>query len=392
MIDALSDLKVLDLCESISGSYCAMLLGDFGADVIKLESPNSGSAGQGGGSPGGGARDPAFMAVSRNRRSLTVDLTSAAGRDVASRMLGWADVVVESFAPGRAATLGVDYATARRINPRLVYCSITPFGHTGPYAHFPGNELTAQAIGGIMSATGMPGLAPAKAGVPVVEMSTGIFAAYGILAACEGVRQTGEGQHVDMAFLDTSVALSVLEAATFLAGGPLPQPLGSTNRRRSPHGAFRAKDGFVVLSADGDRYWRRFCKIIGREVLIADPRFVTNDERVIHRDALQAIAEEEMLKHDRSHWLSQLQAAGIPSGPVNTYQDIVEDAQTRNRQMILDLGDGSPKMLGINVKLSGTPGKIRRAPPERGQHTQDILLQCGYSYDDVEHLREVGAI
>lgn len=372
MSPPLTGMTVVDLTRILAGPYCTMLLGDMGADVMKIERPDGGDDTRGFGPPYLNGESAVFLSINRNKKSVTLNLKHPEGKTIFTKLVAQADVLVENFRPGTMASLGFDYAAVSRLNPRIIYCSISGFGQTGPYADRGGYDTIAQAMGGIMSATGHPDMPPAKAGVPVADVGTGMFAAFGILAAFIARQQTGEGQHIDTSLFETSVALSLMEAATYLAGGEVPSPLGSTHRRNAPHGAFRVKDGYIAMAADSPHFWKQFCQILGLEHLLDDPRFKTNADRVANKHSLQDLVEAVTTRREGSSWLELLNAAEIPCGPVNSYAEVFQDPHVLAREMLAEVEHpvaGRVQMTGINVKLSKTPGAIRAPAPTLNQTT-----------------------
>jgi crotonobetainyl-CoA:carnitine CoA-transferase CaiB-like acyl-CoA transferase len=395
MVPPLTGITVVDLTRVLAGPYCTMLLGDMGAEVIKIERPDGGDETRGFGPPYLNGERVMFLAINRNKQSVTLNLKHAEAQKILVQLIERADVLVENFRPGTMANLGFDYAAVRQMNPRLIYASISGFGQSGPYASRGGYDTIAQAMGGIMSATGHPDMPPAKAGVPIADIGTGMYAAFGILCAYIARQRTGEGQLVDTSLLETSIALSAVESATFLAGGELPSPLGSTHRRNAPHGAFRVRDGFIAIAADSAHFWRRFCQILGLEDLLHDPRFKTNADRVAHKDLLQDAIERVTVTRDGRYWLEKLQAAEIPSGPVNTYAEVFRDPHVLARDMLLEEEHpvaGRLQMTGFNVKLSATPGALRHPAPTLGQHTRQVLQRLGYDDAAIDQLKAAEAI
>jgi crotonobetainyl-CoA:carnitine CoA-transferase CaiB-like acyl-CoA transferase len=395
MAPPLAGITVVDLTRVLAGPYCTMLLGDMGAEVIKIERPDGGDDTRGFGPPYLNGESAMFLAINRNKQSVTLNLKHAEAKTILSKLIEGADVLVENFRPGTMASLGFDYETARQLNPRLIYCSISGFGQTGPYASRGGYDTIAQAMSGIMSATGHPDMPPAKAGVPIADIGTGMFAAFGIVCAYIARQRTGEGQLVDTSLLDTSIALSLVESATFLAGGELPAPLGSTHRRNAPHGAFRVKDGYIAITADSAHFWRRFCQIMELEALLDDPRFKTNADRVANKQLLQSIIENVTATHEGSYWLEKLGDAEIPCGPVNSYAEVFNDPHVLARQMLMEVEHpvaGRVRMTGINVKLSQTPGALQRPAPTLGQHTHQVLRTLGYQDQTIDQLKVAGVI
>jgi len=395
MAPPLAGITVVDLTRVLAGPYCTMLLGDMGAEVIKIERPDGGDDTRGFGPPYLNGESAMFLAINRNKQSVTLNLKHAEAKTILSKLIKGADVLVENFRPGTMANLGFDYEAARQLNPRLIYCSISGFGQTGPYASRGGYDTIAQAMSGIMSATGHPDMPPAKAGVPIADIGTGMFAAFGIVCAYIARQRTGEGQLVDTSLLDTSIALSLVESATFLAGGELPAPLGSTHRRNAPHGAFRVKDGYIAITADSAHFWQRFCQIMELEALLDDSRFKTNADRVANKHVLQEIIENVTARREGSYWLEKLGDAEIPCGPVNSYAEVFNDPHVLARQMLMEVEHpvaGRVKMTGINVKLSQTPGALQRPAPTLGQHTHQVLHRLGYQDQAIDQLKIDGVI
>ncbi|HEY0449179.1 CoA transferase [Actinophytocola sp.] len=393
---ALEHLTVIDLSQVMAGPFCCQLLGDLGADVIKVEPIERGDATR----EATGHRLPhgesaAFLAVNRNKRSIAIDLRTAAGLAAFRRLVASADVVVESFRPGVAARLGVDYPALREINDRLVYASISGFGQTGPYAARPGYDLIAQAMSGIMSVTGDATGTPVKCGVPVADLSAGLLCAVGILSACLSRTITGRGQAVDTSLYDAALAMSVWETAELWATGKAPGRLGSAHRVNAPYEAFPTRDGFLTIGANNTRLWARLCAVLERPDLLDDPRFATNADRVRNRAALSAELGRALSERDTDDWVERLLDAGVPAGPIRDYQQSCADPHTLAREMVVELDhpvEGRVRALGIPVKLSETAGTIRRVPPALGEHTAEILHAAGYSDDEIDALRARGSV
>ena len=393
---ALEHLTIIDLTQVMAGPFCCQLLGDLGADVIKVEPVGRGDATR----EATGHRLPhgesaAFLAVNRNKRSIALDLGSAAGRAAFHRLVQEADVVVESFRPGVAGRLGVDYPTLRKINARLVYASISGFGQTGPYAARPGYDLIAQAMSGIMSVTGEPTGAPGKCGVPVADLSAGILCAVGILSACLSRTITGRGQAVDTSLYDAALAMSVWETAELWATGKAPGRLGSAHRVNAPYEAFPTRDGYLTIGANNARLWERLCAVLDRPDLLDDPRFAANIDRVRNRAELAAALGDSLSEKDTDEWVELLLAAGVPAGPIRDYHQACADPHTLAREMVVELDhptEGTVRSLGIPVKLSETAGTIRRVPPGLGEHTDEILRSVGYTDADIGAMRTEGSV
>jgi formyl-CoA transferase len=393
---ALEQLTVIDMTQVMAGPFCCQLLGDLGARVVKVEPVGSGDhtrQSMGHQMPHG--ESSAFLAVNRNKQGIAIDLKQEAGRGAFYQLAREADIVVENFRPGVTSRLGVDYATLSGLNPRLVYASISGFGQTGPYADRPGYDLVAQAMSGLMSVTGEPGRDPVKCGVPVADLSAGLFCAVGILAACIAREQTGRGQHIDTSLYEAGLALSVWETAELWATGRVPQPLGSAHRMTAPYQALRTRDGHITVGANNPRLWQRLCQVLGREDLFDDPRYTTNAGRMKHRDVLATELESVLKDRDSEEWQAALLAAGVPCGPIHDYEQVCQDPHTLARDMVVTMrhpAEGEIRGLGIPVKLSDTPGQIRRPAPMLGEHTDELLAGLGYSAADISALREQGAV
>jgi formyl-CoA transferase len=396
MTQALERLTVIDLTQVMAGPFCCQLLGDLGARIVKVEPVGSGDHtrhSMGHRMPGG--ESSAFLAVNRNKQSIAIDLKQEAGRDAFYKLVRGADVVVENFRPGVTSRLGVDYAALSRLNSRLIYASISGFGQTGPYADRPGYDLIAQAMSGIMSVTGEAGGEPAKAGVPVTDMSAGLLCAVGILAACIAREQTGRGQYIDTSLYEAGLALSVWETAELWATGRVPQPLGSAHRMTAPYQALRTRNGHIMVGANNPRLWQRLCQALDREDLLDDPRFTTNADRMERRDVLAGELESVLKSRDTEEWVATLLAAGVPCGPLRNYEQVCRDPHTLAREMVIAMQhpvEGEIRGLGIPVKLSDTPGTIRRPAPLLGEHTDELLAGLGYSASEISALREQGAV
>ena len=390
---ALAGLRVVDVTQAMAAPFCTMNLADMGADVIKVEPPAGEDMRRGSASKNG--HSGTFLTMNRSKRGITVDLKQPAGVEIIHRLVKTADVFVQNYRPGAARRLRVDWDDLRPLNPRLIYCSISGFGTTGPYAHRGGYDLIAQGMSGIMSVTGDEDGPPAKAGLPVSDLSAGLFGAYGVLCALEARERTGQGQLVDTSLLEAALALTVWESTEYWVTGRAPRRLGSAHRLAAPYQALPASDGWFTVGANNDKLFTAFCRAIERPELARDSRFAGSRERMRHRAALIAEIEKTTTGGTRQHWLERLDAAGVPAGPINTYPEALGDAHTLAREMIVELvhpGAGDIKALGVPVKLSDTPGGVDRAAPMLGQDNAAILTELGYTEAEQRALKSDGII
>ena len=391
---ALEGLRVLDQTQVMAGPFCAMLLADMGADVVKIEPPGGETTRAMDLEAAPGVSAP-FLAVNRNKRGLVLDLKRVEGVAILTQLVATADVLIENYRPGVARRLGVDYATLSAVNPRLVYCSISGFGQTGPYAERGGYDLIAQGMSGIMSATGSEGGAPVKVGVPITDLGAGLFAVFGILCAVRARRVTGRGQFVDTSLFEAGLALSAWEATEYWYTGQVPRGLGTAHRLNAPYQAFRASDGYFTVGAANDNLFPRFCAILGRDDLVEDPRFDSVAQRLRHRAELERLVEALTARQPRAHWLAQCEAAGVPAGPINTVPEALDDPHVHARGMVQELAHpdaGRVKGLGNPVKLSATPPAMRKAAPRLGEDTDAILAELGLDPPAIAALRAKGVV
>ena len=376
----LSGMRVLDVCQVMAGPFCCMLLGDLGADVIKVEPPEGDQARRAMGFKLKGDDSLGFLNMNRNKRSITLDLKSEAGRSAFLRLAETADVVVENYRPGAMKRLGVDYEAVRAVNPGVIYASISGFGQTGPWADRPGFDLIAQAASGIISVTGDPAGPPARAGVPVTDLGCSLFALYAILAAYIGRQATGRGQYIDASLYEAGIAFSIWDISEYWGTGRVPHRLGTANRMAAPYEAVRAKDGYFVIGANNDRLWLRLCEVIDRPDLAANPSYKTNANRLGNRAGLATDLEQTFLTQDRDHWVSLLLQAGVPAGPISDYAEVFASDHARAREMKMTVAhpvEGAVPNIGFPVKLMGTPQQIRRPPPLLGEHNDEIFAELG---------------
>lgn len=375
----LAGLTVIDLSQVLAGPLCTMILGDLGADVVKVEPPSGDQSRQSLGTRIGDD-SVAFLAVNRNKRSIVLDLQTESGRTALHRLVADADIVVENFRPGVAQRLGAGYAELSELNPRLVYGSLTGFGSRGPYAARAGLDLVVQAMTGLMSVTGEEGGRPVKTGPPVADLSSGLYLTIGILAALESRRKTGRGQHVATSLYESALSLAVWETAELWATGENPGPLGSAHRMAAPYQALRTSDGYVVVAATNERFWRRLCDLVGLPHLVDDPRFLTNADRLQHRQELAALLEDALAHRTTDTWVDDLIAAGVPAGPLHDYARTLADPHTQATGMIVEVehpAAGKIRMLGSPLHLAASTFAVRRPPPLLGEHTAEVLAATG---------------
>jgi formyl-CoA transferase len=389
----LKGMRVLDVCQVMAGPFCCMLLGDLGADVIKVEPPEGDQARRAMGFKLKGDDSLGFLNMNRNKRSITLDLKSEAGRNAFLRLAETADAIVENYRPGTMKKLGIDYEAVRAVNPQIIYASISGFGQSGPWADRPGFDLIAQAASGIISVTGDPAGPPARSGVPVTDIGCSLFTLYAILAAYIGRQATGLGQHIDASLYEAGIAFAIWDISEYWGTGRVPGRLGTANRMAAPYEAVRAKDGYFVIGANNDRLWLRLCDVIERPDLTANPSYKTNADRLANREALAADLERTFVTRNRDDWVSLLLEAGVPAGPISDYAEVFGSDHAGARQMRMTLThpiEGAVPNIGFPVKLSGTPQQIRRPPPLLGEHNDEIFAELGIA-DSERRLATGGA-
>ncbi|MFD1881265.1 CaiB/BaiF CoA transferase family protein [Paracoccus pacificus] len=378
----LSGIRVLDVSQVMAGPFACMLLGDLGADVIKVEPPTGDQTRSSMGFRLKGDDSLGFLNMNRNKRSIALDLKSEADRGIFLELARTADVIVENYRPGVVKKLGIDYETISAINPGIIYASISGFGQTGPWSERPGFDLMAQAASGIMSITGHPDGPPAKSGGPLADIGCSLFAVYGILAAYIGRQISGKGQFIDASLYEAGLSFAVWDICDYWGTGNIPQRIGTANRMAAPYQAVRAGDGYFVLGANNDRLYRRLCETIGRPDLIAHPDYATNALRLANRDALIADLESTLVTRSRDEWVEALLAAGIPAGSIMDYAEALGNEQAQARDMVMKIRhpvEGEVNNIGFPVKLRGTPQQVRRHPPLLDEHRDELLRELGIS-------------
>jgi formyl-CoA transferase len=404
---ALSHIRVLDLSRVLAGPWCAQNLADLGAEVIKVERPKSGDDTRHWGPPF--AKDPLgkdtsesayYISINRNKKSITLDISTPEGQEIVRGLVEQSDVVIENYKVGQLAKYGLDYESLRAIKPNLIYCSITGFGQTGPYQHRAGYDFILQGMGGFMSITGeadhLPGGGPQKAGVAIVDLFTGMYASSAILAAVIHRDRSGEGQYIDMALLDTQVAMLANISSNYLCSGVSPHRWGNAHPNVVPYQTFQTSDSWIIVAVGNDGQFRHFVKAGDRELLADDPRFATNPARIEYRDALIPLLAAMVKEKTKVEWISLLESVGVPCGPINNLQEVFENEQVVARGIQLNVPHptaGSMKLVASPMRLSKTPVTMRMPPPLLGEHTEKILsATLHYTHEQIAQLRSKGII
>ena len=396
MAGPLEGIRVVDLSRILAGPYCTMMLGDLGADVIKIEQPGAGDDTRTWGPPYVAGESTYYLSINRNKRSVTLNLKDDRARDLLFRLVAEADVFIENFKVGGLAAMGLGYERLRDVNPRLVHCSITGFGPDGPYATRPGYDFVAQGMGGVMSLTGEPDGQPMKVGVAIADLTTGMFSCVAILAALRHRDQTGLGQHIDCSLLESVVAWLIHHGSAYLLAGVEPDRVGNAHLNVVPYRLFRASDKWFIVATGNDRQYYALCGVIGRPELAEDPRFRHNRDRVANREVLESALAEAFATRTAEEWTEALLAVGVPSGPVNSVPEVFRDPQVLARNMLMELAHptiGTIKQAGFPFKLSETPAEARRHPPLLGEQTDEVLGEVlGLGAAEIEALRSEGVI
>jgi crotonobetainyl-CoA:carnitine CoA-transferase CaiB-like acyl-CoA transferase len=392
----LEGIRVLDLSRIIAGPFCSQILGDMGADVIKVEQPGSGDETRTWGPPFANGEAVYFFCVNRNKRSVTINLKDPRGQVILLELVKRSDILLENFKPGTLTKLGLDYEVLRQENPRLIYCAISGFGRTGPYAERGGFDVIAQAVGGLMAITGDPDGPPVKVGVAMTDIATALHAHGAILAALYARERTGVGQRIDTSLLETQIAALINIASSYLNGGELPRKWGTAHTSIVPYQAFRTKDGYVILGGATDRLWIKLCEALELPALARDPEFATNEQRVRHRAQIVRLLEERLVTKTRKEWEAILALTGVPCGAINRMDEVFADPQVHHLGLVLEATHpqtGLIRMVRNPVTFSDMPVDLRQAPPRLGEHTEAVLGELlGYSTGEVEDLRAAGVV
>lgn len=396
MTQILENVKVVDLTQALAGPYCTMMLGDLGADVIKIEQPGQGDQSRGWGPPFVKGESTYFLSINRNKRSLTLNIKSGPGREILHKLIAGADVFVCNIPKESSRQrAGVDATTLQAINPGLIYCLISGYGSDGPYGERPGYDVIAQGEAGLMSVTGEPEGEPMRYPIPIADITTGMYATMGIMGALMTRQKTGRGQALDMTLLESQSAWLTILASGLMNGGQEPERLGNVHPNIVPYQVFKAKDKFFIIAVGTERLWAIFCDTLALEHLKNDPRFATNPNRNQNRSALISILEELFATQPADYWIDKLRETGIPIGPINTIAETLAHPQHQARNFIVELEHsvaGTVKSMGNPIRLSDTPPSYRLAPPTLGQHTDEILTQLGYPTETIAALRQQNVV
>jgi len=389
MPQPLSGMKVIDVTSVMAGPYCTMLLGDLGADVIKIEPPSGDMIRKS--PPFIEGESTYYLYTNRNKRSITLNLQAEAGRDILLKLIEDADIFVENYRPRTKTRLKIDYPTLKEINPGLIYCSISGFGQTGPAAQHPGFDQIAQGMSGLMSVTGFPDTGPTRVGVAIGDSVASLFATYGILAAVIERHNSGRGQYLDTSLLEGLIAVLGFQAAQYFGKNEPPLPQGNDHASFAPYGTYKTKNGYINIAAATDKMWLNLCKILGLEELIEDPDFKTLPARVKNKDTLRDIIQNKLSRKTNNEWIEILNESGIACGPINRIDQVFQDEHVLQRGMLMEVEHplaGKINTIGFPVKMKRTPCQIRFPPPYLGQHTNDILTELKYSVEEIKKLKQ----
>jgi len=392
----LTGYRVLDLSRILAGPYCTMILGDQGAEVIKIERPGTGDDTRTWGPPFAGGESAYYLCCNRNKKSMVIDLKKPEGLELVRELARLSDVLVENFTPGLMKSFGLDYETLSELNPRLIYASITAYGQDGPYRNRPGYDMVLSAVGGLMYITGEPDGMPCKVGVAITDVLTGVYASGAITSSLLWRERSGKGQYLDISLLDAQVSGLANIASNYLVAGKEAKRWGTAHESIIPYQVFQTADRPIAIAVANQKLWVNFCKLVGKEDWLNDPRFESNPKRVENRDVLIPLIEKMFLQKTCDEWMELLVGAAIPCGPVNDMQHLFADPQVKHRNMIAEVPHptiGTLRLAGLPIKYSETPGKIRRHPPLLGEHTDEVLAKVlGYSSDQIESLKGQGVV
>ncbi len=390
-MQVLEGIRILDFTRAMAGPFCTMMLADLGAEVIKIEAPSTGDDSRGWGPPFVSGESAYFLSVNRNKKSLCLNLKKVKSLEIIHKLLKRCDVLVENYRPGTMEKLSLDFKRTRKINPKLIYCSISGFGQDGPYRELPGFDQVIQGMGGLMSITGEQGRPPVKVGIAVADIAGGMFAAYGILAALISRSKTGKGQMIDVSLLDCVISWLSYRASAYFVSGEIPKPLGSGHPVIVPYQAFKAKDSYLNIAVGNDQLWKKFCEVLGLEGMKENPKFKTNAKRVENREEVVGLISEVISTKSSEEWLKILKEAGIPCGPIYTVDQVFSDPQVLHRKMVRECihpNAGLIRLVGNPVKLSENIEEEFSPPPLLGEHTRRILQDLGYSEEDIVQLKK----
>lgn len=394
-MNSLDGIRVIDLTQFLSASYCSQILGDLGADVIKIEPPDKGEVYRTYGPKFINGESTSFLSVNRNKRSLALDLRQDKAYIIMKKLIESSDVLIENFKPGKLKKYGLDYDSVKKINPNLVYCSVSGFGQTGPYADKGGFDLVAQGMSGIMSVTGEKDGLPVKVGYPVTDIGAGMYAAIGVLAALMARNKTGRGQLVDTSLFETGVAWGLMAVCNYFADGSIQGRMGSASPQNAPYEAFKAKDGAFTVGTGNELLWKRFCEVFGISNLVDDQRYANNALRVANQKSLAEDIQKVLKDLTVDECIKRLDSVGIPCGPINTIDKLVNDPQVLERELIVEMEHkraGKIKNVAFPVKLSDTPASVRRAPSLLGEHSKEILMELGFNESEINDAEISGVI
>lgn len=389
MSGALQGIKILDLSRVLAGPYCTMILGDLGAEVIKVEAPGGSDDTREWGPPFSGGESAYYLCANRNKRAITLDLKSKEGQDVLRKLITQSDVMIQNFKTGTMEKWELGYEEVKKINPRMVQCSITGFGTSGPYKDLPGYDYIIQAMGGLMSITGSEESGPMKVGVAISDITTGLYAVIGILSALHERNHSGEGQSIDLSLFDSQISSLANVASNFLISGTVPKRLGNQHANIVPYQTFSTLDGEMVVGVGNDRQFHKLCVALDIPKIGEDGRFSTNPKRLENKDELILILSKILSKKTSQEWLELLSSQGIPCGPINNMKQLFDDPQVKEREMVVNVDHptaGSIPLVGSPLKLSRTPVEIKRHPPLAGEHSKDILIELGYTEEEIGEL------